>query len=267
MRRHDCYAPVNVRLAAHFLATVTKRCGLCWLPPKRVCMISTEKASKGVEECPSGGITFRSIARKFRMTRLASFASSTLIALAVLSSAACGGPQAVRGDDVAGLDDEAMSTGLDQRDLQKLLRENLQSLESAAVIARWQKEDRPAVAVMPLRNETSEHIDSALDALISDIETTLVNAGHVRVISMENQAEMIEKVRSQYGDAFDPNQAAQWGRQVGARYIVTGKVFSTDERQDDTRRVQYSLFLQVLDVETSDILFQNKANVTKAMIR
>ena len=201
------------------------------------------------------------------MTRFVIFTLRSLIPLALCSAlTACGGPQAVRGDDVAGLDDEAMSTGLDQRDLQKLLRENLQSLEASAVIRRWEKEERPAVAVMPLRNETSEHIDSALDSLISDIETTLVNAGHVRVISLENQPEMIQQARSQYGDAFDPNQAAQWGRQVGARYIVTGKVFSTDERQEDTRRVQYTLFLQVLDVETSDILFQNKTSVTKALI-
>lgn len=201
------------------------------------------------------------------MTRFVRSALCTLIPLAICSTfLGCGGPQAVRGDDVAGLDDEAMSTGLDQRDLQKLLRENLQSLESSAVIRRWEKEDRPAVAVMPLRNETSEHIDSALDSLISDIETTLVNAGHVRVISMENQKDMIAQVRSQYGEAFDPSKAAQWGRQVGARYIVTGKVFSTDERQEDTRRVQYTLFLQVLDVETSDILFQNKTNVTKALV-
>ncbi len=201
------------------------------------------------------------------MTRFATSTFRTVLAVAIASSAlACGGPQAVRGDDVAGLDDEALSTGLDKRDLQKLLRENLQTLESSAVVKRWEGEDRPTVAVMPLRNETSEHIDSALDALISDVETTLVNAGHVRVISLENQPEMIQQARSQYGDAFDPSQAAAWGRQVGARYIVTGKVFSTDERQDDTRRVQYSLFLQVLDVETSDILFQNKTTITKALI-
>lgn len=192
---------------------------------------------------------------------------STTLALSVLGlAAACGGPQAVRGSEVAGLDDEAMSTGLDQRDLQKLLRENLEAMQSAAVIQRWEGEDRPAVAVMPLRNETSEHIDSALDSLISDIETDLVNAGHVRVISLESQPGLIEQVHQQYTGAYDPAQAVEFGRQVQARYIVTGKVFSLDERQQDERRVQYSLFLQVLDVQTGDILFQNKTTVTKALL-
>jgi uncharacterized protein (TIGR02722 family) len=178
----------------------------------------------------------------------------------------CGGPQAVRGEEVPGLDDQAMSTGLDRRDLQKLLHENMKALQSAPVLQRWQKEDGPTAAVLPLRNETTEHIDSQLDALISDIETTLVNAGHVRVISMEQQPGLIEKVRAQYGDAFDQSQIASWGKQIGARYIVTGKVFSSDERHDNERRVQYFMFIQVLDIETSQILFQHKTSITKALI-
>ena len=191
-----------------------------------------------------------------------------LVALSALGVAlgACGGPKPVRGEDVEGLDDEAMSTGLDRRDLQRMLHENMKALQAAPVIQRWQSENRPSVAVLPLRNETSEHVDSALDALLSDIETTLVNAGGVRVVSLEQQPKLMEEVRRQYSDGFDPAQISRWGKQVGARYLVTGKVFSADERNEDERRVQYFMFLQVLDSETSDILFQNKTSVTKALV-
>src|SRR5450631_4563025 len=103
-----------------------------------------------------------------------------------IAAVGCGGPKAVRGEDVAGLDDQAMSTGLDRRDLQKMLHDNMQALQPAPVVARWQTEKEPTVSVLPLRNETTEHIDSQLDSLISDIETTLVNAGHVKVISLES---------------------------------------------------------------------------------
>jgi penicillin-binding protein activator len=194
-----------------------------------------------------------------------SLSSKTLLALFAPLLAHCG-PKAVRGSDVAGLDDKAMSTGLDKRDLEKMLHENMQAMQTSAVVQRWEKEDRPAVSVIPLRNETSEHIDSALDALLSDIETTLVNAGHVRVISMEEQPKLVEEIKRQYAGAFDPSQVAKWGKQVGARYIVTGKVYSADERQDGERRVQYFLFIQVLDVETGEVLFQRKTSVTKALI-
>jgi len=191
------------------------------------------------------------------------------LAVAAICSAAigCGGAQPVRGEEVEGLDDEAFGTGLDRRDLQKMLSENMEALQKSAVIKRWESEQKPTLSVLPIRNETSEHVDSALQALISDIETTLTNAGHVRVISVQDQPELIEEVRRQYSDGFDRSQVARWGRQVGARYFVTGKVFSTDERHEGERRVQYYLFIKVLDAETSELLFQYKTSVTKALVR
>jgi hypothetical protein len=98
-----------------------------------------------------------------------------ILTAGAVSLAACGKPQAVRGEEVAGLDDQAMGTGLDRRDLQKMLHDNMNALQVAAVIQRWQAENRPSIAVLPIRNDTSEHIDSALDSLISDVETTLIN--------------------------------------------------------------------------------------------
>lgn len=182
------------------------------------------------------------------------------------SVAACGGPTPVRGEEVEGLDEEAMSTGLDRHDLQKMLHENMDALQTSPVIRRWQAENRPTLAVLPIRNETSEHIDSALQSLVSDVETILINAGHVRVISQENQGALIEEVKRQQSGAFDQSQIARWGRQVGARYFVTGKIFSVDERLKDERRVQYTLFMQVIETETGDILFQQKSSVTKALV-
>ncbi len=199
---------------------------------------------------------------------MSTFYRAIPIALAcsfALSLAACG-PRAVRGDDVEGLDTAAMGTGLDRRDLQKLLSENMTALNSSPVIKRWEGEEQPQLAVLPFRNETSEHIDSGLNALISDIETTLINAGHVSVISLENQASLMEEIKRQQGEGFDQGKAAAVGRQIGVKYIITGKVFTTDEKMQGERRVQYYLFMQVLAVETGQILFQNKAALTKALL-
>ena len=87
------------------------------------------------------------------------------------------------------------------------------------------------------------------------------------MVSLERQPQIVEEVRRQYSDAFDPSAVARWGKQIGAKYFVTGKVFSSDERQDEERRVQYFLFLQVLDAETGAILFQHKSGLTKAIVK
>lgn len=202
------------------------------------------------------------------MSELSRLVWCGLVVSVVASSSGCGGgTKAVRGEDVEGLDYHAMGTGLDRRDLEKMLHENMQAMRTSAVIQRWQAEDRPSVAVLPMRNETSEHIDSALEALISDVETNLINWGAVRVISQENQQGMLAEVRKQYSEGYDQTKIAHWGKQIGARYFVTGKVFTTDERVGEERRVQYYMFMQVLNVETGEIMFQNKTAVTKAIIK
>lgn len=190
---------------------------------------------------------------------------SPWILVAAVALGACG-PKAVRGTDVEGLDDSAMGTGLDRKDLQRMLKINLDALEASAAVKRWENEERPTVAVLTIKNETSEHVDGALNALISDIETSLINAGHVRVVSTQDQPELIERVRAQQGGAFDQSQVASWGQQVGARYFVTGRVYTVDERHDGERRVQYFLFMRVLEAATGDVLWQNKTSVTKALV-
>jgi len=197
------------------------------------------------------------------------FALLALFACAVLSgtSGCAHHTRAVRGDDEPGLDYAAMSTGLDRRDLQRMLNENMERMRTSAVVQRWSSENRPAVSVLPMKNETSEHIDGPLQALISDVETKLIEWGGVRVISLENQQDLLNQIRRQYSEGFDQTQIAHWGKQIGARYFVTGKVYTTDERVGAQRRVQYYMFMQVIDVETGEILFQNKSAVTKAIVR
>ena len=176
------------------------------------------------------------------------FMVGSLLGFALL--AGCAGPRAVRGADTPGLDNAPMSTSLDRKDLEKALKISMEALRTSKLMARWEMEKDPTVGVLPIRNETSEHIDSALNALMTEIESQL-----------------IEEIRQQQeNSAYDQANIARWGKQMGVRYIVSGKVFSTDERTESARRVQYYLFIRTVDVETGEILFQNQAPITKAII-
>jgi PBP1b-binding outer membrane lipoprotein LpoB len=64
---------------------------------------------------------------------------------------------------------------------------------------------------------------------------------------------------------FNPAHVTQYGKQLGAKYFITGKVSASDERSDGERRVQYFFFMQVLEVETGIIRWQHKAYITKAL--
>ncbi len=182
-------------------------------------------------------------------------------------------PRAVRGGegtDNPNLDNAAMSTTLDRVDIKDLVDKNLSALMGSPYWARdiAAASSPPIVAIWPIKNATSEHLDDQMLQLLSEIETTLVNSGMVTVVSRERQSEMAEEVALQAGTGlYDPATAAQLGRQLGAKYYITGKITSTDERMRKERRVQYSLFISVIEVETSALKFQFTSERTKAIVR
>jgi PBP1b-binding outer membrane lipoprotein LpoB len=186
-----------------------------------------------------------------------------------LTTTACG-PTYVSDTEMKNIDKYSMSLRLDRKDLDRLYADTIQELLGSSILKQWERQAAqgpPAVvAIFPMRNETSEHIGDALDALLSKFETDLVNRSAAEVVSRERQSELISEIRQQMSSAYDPNRIAQYGRQLGAQYVVTGKVYSVDERVKKERRVQYFMFVQVIDVSTGSIRFQNESKVTKGLM-
>jgi penicillin-binding protein activator len=198
-------------------------------------------------------------------TRVERFSAALILAALTVG---CGGPQPtyVRGSEVRGLDEPAMGLGLDMRDLEQLMGENMASMTSSYWFQTTGVAPPATVAVLPMRNETSEHIDGQLEALLGMVETELVHSGRFTVVSHALREDIIDEMRLQQGAEFDPSLAVQIGRQLGVRYFITGRVYDSAERAVDMRRVQYFMFMQVIDVETGAIVWQNQSNLTKGIV-
>jgi PBP1b-binding outer membrane lipoprotein LpoB len=189
-------------------------------------------------------------------------AFSLAFALAALGC----GKEYVRGSQDPSVDNAAMSTGLDKDDIQRMLSENLNNLRNAPIMDLWrQHRAQDTVSIFPFQNETSEHIDSQLAVILSESETWMVDAQVATMISRERQNQMIAEVEGHRNAVFNPAHIAEYGKQLGVKYFITGKVGASDERTEDARRVQYFFYMQVIEVETSAIKWQHKAYVTKAV--
>ena len=196
--------------------------------------------------------------------------ASALAVLLGIGSFGCA-PRAMRGGEGTAnpdLDAPALSVTLDREDINYLVADYLSRLETSRF---WQKVESadtpPLVAIWPILNSTSQHIDDQMLTLLSSIETALVNTGDVRVVARASQDALAREVGIQQGRAYDPAAARTIGRQLGAQYYFTGKITSVDEKLSKVRRVQYSLFLQVLEIETGLIEFQNEVTRSKQVQR
>ena len=199
-------------------------------------------------------------------------AASRLVALSMLIALVACAPQAMRGGEGTAnpdIDRQALSVTLDRDDITYLVADYLERLEPSAF---WQQtvkgaSEPPIVAIWPIRNATSQHLDDQMLTLLSSIETALVNTGSVIVVDRSRQESLAREIGIQQGAIYDPNSAQQLGRMLGAKYFFTGKITSVDEKLNKVRRVQYSLFLQALEVENGRIHFQNEVARTKQLKR
>ena len=192
-----------------------------------------------------------------------------LLLLTTVASLACA-PRAMRGGDGTenpNMDQPAMSTTLDRADIDYLVTQNLDGLYDSRF---WTREiasaaKPPIMAIWPIENATSEHLEDQMLTLLSSIETSLVNSGEVQVVAKARQDELAREIGVQQGAIYNPSQAAKLGKQLGAAYFVTGKLTAVDERIQKTRRLQYSLFLQILELETGLVKFQFETTRSKAL--
>jgi len=203
---------------------------------------------------------------RYKRPLVSTAAVAALVFVAGCSARAVrGGPGTANPD----LDRAAMSTTLDRDDITYLVDDYLSRLETSRF---WQQdvkaeESPPIVAIWPIRNATTQHLDDQMLTLLSSIETALVNTNEVRVVDRSSQEQLAREIGVQHGAMFDPATAQKMGRQLGAQYFFTGKITSVDERLNNQRRVQYTLFLQVLEIETGLIRFQNEVTRSKALTR
>jgi PBP1b-binding outer membrane lipoprotein LpoB len=193
-----------------------------------------------------------------------------LVVLMGIGALGCA-PRATRGGEGTAhpeMDAPALSVTLDREDINYLVADYLERLEPSKY---WQEVESanmpPLVAIWPIMNATSQHIDDQMLTLLSSIETALINTGDVRVVARASQEALAREIGIQHGSAFDPSTARSFGKQLGVQYFFTGKITSVDEKLSKVRRVQYSLFLQVIEVETGLIRFQNEVTRSKSMKR
>ena len=155
----------------------------------------------------------------------------TVLVLVALAGLALGcAPKVVRGGEGTGnpqVDQAALSVGLDREDINYLVKQNIDSLADSNF---WQREitggDRPTMAIWPIENRTTRHMEDELLTILSSIETSLVNTGEVRVVARSRQEALIDEigwervvdtVREVHGEAgLDPFD----GDIYGPSYVV-----------------------------------------------
>jgi uncharacterized protein (TIGR02722 family) len=147
-------------------------------------------------------------------------------------------------------------------DLQKIANQMTASLIQSPVVGTMTANKRPIVFVDAVKNKTSEHIDT--ESLTDSISTQLLRSGKFRFVDMTKVTAVREQLNYQNeGDLVNPNKAVQFGKQVGAEYMLYGNLASIVKTNSDKSDVYYKFTMRLMDLESGLVEWADETEIRK----
>ena len=121
--------------------------------------------------------------------------------------------------------------------------------------------ERPTVIVGVVRNKTSEHI--TVDTFIGDMERAFINSGDVTVVASAEEREQIREERADQHTYASDETVSQWGRELGADYLMSGTISSITDEEGGEKVVFYQIDLTLIDLENNTKVWLGQEKIKK----
>lgn len=181
------------------------------------------------------------------------------LVISTLALTACGPKAFVKGD----YDDTERTNLLNDQwsetDMQKAAADLVASMMKHPSIATARTP--PIVMVTGLQNKTSEHIDT--QSIMDMIRVELMNTGKVSFVDKEARQDISDEYNYQNSGMVGAETKKGPGGQVGADYIINGRLDSIVQEVGKDKTVYYKLTLNLTNLKTSVITWSNHKQIRK----
>ncbi|GIU45549.1 penicillin-binding protein activator LpoB [Shewanella colwelliana] len=157
---------------------------------------------------------------------------------------------------------ETVNENFGSTDLQAITAKMVDSMLTFPPIVAMTANDRPIIFVDKIKNKTSEHIDT--ESVTDSISNKLLRSGKFRFIDMTK----VDAVRKQLdyqnnSGMVDPSTAINFGRQIGAQFMLYGNLSSIVKQDGSTKDVYYKMTMRLMDLETGLIEWSDEKEIRK----
>lgn len=185
--------------------------------------------------------------------------SLVVLSLSVFSLVNCGPKAFVKGqyDDVNR--ENLMNDQWSETDMQKAVQDLVASLMTSPAINQSKK--LPVVMVTGLQNKTSEHIDT--QSVMDMIRVELMKSGKVGFIDKEARQDISDEYNYQNSGMVAEETKKGPGGQVGADFIINGRLDSIVQEVGKDKSVYYKLTLNLTNLKSSMITWSDQKQIRK----
>lgn len=172
---------------------------------------------------------------------------------------ACGPKAFVKGqyDDVER--ENLMNDQWSETDMQVAVKTMVESMVAHPAIAVAKK--IPTVIVTNLQNKTSEHIDT--QSIMDMVRVDLTNSGKVQFVDKEAREDISNEYDYQNTGIVSEETKKTPGGQIGADFIINGRLDSIVQEVGKDKSVYYKLTLNLTNLKTGVIAWTNYKQIRK----
>lgn len=173
--------------------------------------------------------------------------------------ASCGPKAFVKGqyDDVER--ENLMNDQWSETDMQVAVKSMVDSMVMHSAIANAKK--LPTVLVTNLQNKTSEHIDT--QSIMDMVRVDLTNSGKVQFVDKEAREDISNEYDYQNTGIVSEETKKSPGGQIGADFIINGRLDSIVQEVGKDKSVYYKLTLNLTNLKTGVIVWTNYKQIRK----
>jgi uncharacterized protein (TIGR02722 family) len=147
-------------------------------------------------------------------------------------------------------------------DLQTIAGEMVDSMMASGSVSYITSEQRPIVFVERIKNKTSEHIDTG--SITDTISTKMLNSGKFRFVDMDRVESVRDQLNFQNNDELvNQSSAIQFGKMVGAQYMLYGNLSSIVKKAGSDEDVYYKMTMRLMDLESGLIEWADETEIRK----
>lgn len=186
--------------------------------------------------------------------------SVACLATITLFTMGCGPKAFVKGSYDDPNRENLLNDSWSETDMQKVVQALVQSLVAHPSIAA--AKTPPVVMVTNLQNKTSEHIDT--QSIMDMVRVELMNTGKTTFIDKEARGDIADEYNYQNSGMTEAATKKGPGGQIGADFIVNGRLDSIVQEVGKEKTVYYKITLNLTNLKTSVITWSGQKEIRKA---
>ncbi len=181
------------------------------------------------------------------------------LGISLLFFAACGPKAFVKGDYDDVNKQNLLNDQWSETDMQTTVKDMVTSLTAHPAISNAKAP--PLLMVTNLQNKTSEHIDT--QSIMDMVRVELMKSGRVGFVDKEARSDIKDEYDYQNSGVVSQETKKGPGGQIGADFIVNGRLDSIVQEVGKDKTVYYKITLNLTNLKTGVISWSDNKQIRK----